>query len=508
MTRLGIGLYESPTGALLIDLAARAVGHRFGTDQHGFATFACFYPCTLQEAFWLYDRPGVPHVAVTGCGLVVWEGRLEDVAIVDGGVRLTALGYWQALSDVPYTALWSTTRLDGFVPTVVTGWSPQKYQMDQNERLFIGLRKNETYGNTTNIGSWLFRAPHRGERKIQHVSMTLSYVLPANWVLRFTAWNDGFADAQNSFIDTNGGSGSGTFTWDLSATPRDWVAIDIVNNTGGNYNYTGETGANHVTVTALRIKSTTSSDVYADEIAGALADYVNGINSSQLSAGGALIQSPGVDLQDEIYEDEYPADILRRLAGLGDSSDVLYETGVWENRALSFQPRGDTARSWYVDASSLDVERTLETLRNSAYAVYQEEGGRSLRTAASADSFSVARYGLTRRRGVRTNTTDATQAGSHRDAALADGRDPAPRAGLVFREIYDAAGIRWPLWVPRAWDRFVIRNLPPTLSIDIDRIRTFRLAETAYDVQADRLTVMPEQPQPALDVLVAGLERG
>ena len=502
---LGIGLYDSPTGALIYDLAARGAGQRFSSGEHGFDTFTCFLPLTLADAFRLYDRPGILHVSVTFGGLVVWEGRLEDVAIVDGGVRLTAFGYWRALSDAPYTALWSATRMDSFIPTLTNAWNPERYQMDQNDRLFIALQKNSVYSNGGNIGGWVLKAPHGGERKVQHVSMDYSYVLPVNWAVRLVAWNDGFLNLTATTITAVGGTASGTATWDLSATPRDWVGLDIFNFTGGNYTYLGENGVNHITVSALRVKTTTSAAVYADEIVDALVAFVNGLNSSQLSSGTGLVRSPAVDLQDELYEDVAPADIIDRLARLGDDSDPvqLYEAGVWVGRAVSFQRHGATARQWYVDASSVTVERTLDSLHNSVYATYQADAGRALRTDVSADANSAARHGLARRAAVRASTTDETQAETQRDASLNDGQTPRPRIRLRFKELYDANGVRFPAFMARAWDTLTIRNLPPTLSTDIDRLRTFRLSEVGYDVPSDMLDVTPEGFLPLLETLLA-----
>ena len=48
-----------------------------------------------------------------------------------------------------------------------------------------------------------------------------------------------------------------------------------------------------------------------------------------------------------------------------------------------------------------------------------------------------------------------------------------------------------------------IRNLPPTLSTAIDRIRTFRVSETRYDAMTNTLTVIPESPTPRVEIMLA-----
>lgn len=344
-TRLGAGLYTSYAGPLLIDLS-RAEQVRFSTNERGFASFSCFVPLGLVESFYLYDRATLPHVAVTWAGGVVWEGRLEDVAIVAGGLRLTALGYIRGYADAPYS--------------------------------------------TSHIG------------------------------------------------------------------------------------------------------------VTASSIVQALIASVSALNSF-MSSSTVLVQNPGVTLA-EVYEDQYPVDILDRLCNLGDSQTTprLWEAGVWENRILHFRPRGDVARKWFIDVAAPDIERTLDTLYNSVYAVYQDGGNQRAVTSTSADSTSIARYGLTRRAAVSLQAIDATLAGKVRDAYLADHKDPPVRAGLGFRRLYDQFGTLWPAFAARSGDQVTIRNLPPTATSDIDRIRTFRLKETDYDAAADWNAVVPEALQAGL----------
>lgn len=338
-TRLGAGLYASPTGPLLLDLS-RARQVRFSTNERGFASFSCFVPLSITDSFFIYDRPTLPHIAVTWAGGVVWEGMLEDVAIVDGGLRLTALGYIRGYAAAPYS--------------------------------------------TSHIG------------------------------------------------------------------------------------------------------------VTASTIVQALIAAANSLNSF-MSSSTMLVQDPGVTLA-EIYEDQYPVDILDRLCNLGDSQTTprLWEAGVWENRILHFRPRGDAARKWAVDVAAADIERTLETLYNSVYAVYQDGGNQRAVTATSSDSTSIARYGLTRRAAVSLQAIDSTLAGKVRDAYLSDHKDPPVRAGVGFRRLYDQFGTLWPAWAARSGDQVTIRNLPPTATSDIDRIRTFRLKETDYDAEADWMSIVPE----------------
>lgn len=250
--------------------------------------------------------------------------------------------------------------------------------------------------------------------------------------------------------------------------------------------------------------------VYADDIVKDIVSQISTLNSTQLSSSAALIQSPGLDLTDEIYEDAVPTDILMHLAELGDNQATprQWEVGVWEGRVLHFRPRGSAGRAWYVDVTSLEIARTLEDLVNSVYARYQDAQGRALRTAVNTDSASVARYGLTRRASLSTDTTSSTQAAVQRDAQLADHKDPLPRATVSFEAVYSADGARWPLYLVRSGDTVTIRNLPPSISTSIDRVRTFRISHTLYNLNDRTLEIELEVPPPRLVTLLARRAEG
>jgi sulfur carrier protein ThiS len=88
-------------------------------------------------------------------------------------------------------------------------------------------------------------------------------------------------------------------------------------------------------------------------------------------------------------------------------------------------------------------------------------------------------------------------------AQLNDTKDPIPRARLTIDAVFDQNGARWPLTAVRANDIIVIRNLPPTLSTTIDRIRILRAIRTELDVFSGVLTIEPESPLPSLAALLA-----
>lgn len=496
--RLSLCVYEDTTRSRLIaDLSARARRVTMTTNVHGYSTLTCLVPMTLREAFTWYDRPGLPHVVVDFCSKPVWEGRLEDVSIVNEGVALGAFGYWRAYSDLPYTALWSVTSVADW--RIITGddvstVNESLYQQDNNNRLFVATTKGTAYTSGADSGGYVYVTPDGGLRDIQHVSFTYDYNLPANWTVRASAFDSSFGSAIGTSITTAGGAASGTFTWDISATPRAIAAVRIYNSSGATYTETSETGAHYLKVTSPRLKSTTSSTVQASDIAAGLAAWVNSMNSSQAQASASKIEATGVDLTDEVYADETPADILNRIIKTGDSSGNQLEVGVWSDRYLHLRRRGKYGMAWYVDAATLEVERSLDTLHNSAYVVYQSATGRTLRTASNGNGYSQIRYGVRRRAAVSATTTSSATAVDIRQAYLADNSDPIPRSSITFDRLYDSAGGLYPLWLCRSGDTITIRNLPTSVSAAIDRIRTFTVSETRYDLSNNTLSVVPELP--------------
>lgn len=484
-------------------------GLRFSTNDHGFAALeAGFIPMTLQEAFECYTWPGLPHAIVTDHeSATIWEGRVEDVAIVEGGIRLTAFGYQRALYDVPYTALWSKSGSGDwrFITSQDQGaFTNERYEGDNNNRLYIAPRNGESFDTGTDSGGFTYAVPHNSARDITNIALDYVLELPANWRFIVASYEDDFTSGNTlNTVTATGGIDSAVLGLTLG-TPQPRVVVYIRNNTGSTSTISADTGTNYFKATDLRIKSTTSSTVVASEIVAGIVAYINGINGDQLSADESLIEATTEDLQDEIYEDEWPGDIFDRLAQLH-----TYEWGVYEGRRVYFRARGSGGRAWYVDATEIiNLERSLENVRNSAYGIYRDADGRTLRTNTVGDADSQGRYGVLRRGFISVQTTSLGEAQVHRSTWLADKADASARAEVRFNRLYDVSGALYPLYALRAGDTITIRNLSPSLSGDVDRIRTFVVAETEYDAAEDSIRVSPEMPIPSLDRLVARREAG
>ena len=506
---LSVQVYAQ-TGDLLADLTVPSQkgfgggGLRFTTNKHGFGSLTLpLARMSLAESFAAYEWPGTPAVVVTdGAGAIVWEGRVEDVAIVDGGVSVNALGYQRALYDLPYTGMWSATSLADWKTVTKDNNStnrPEQYEMDNNNRLFIAPKKGETFGNGTHAGSWTYTVPHQFGAGLQTIDLEYDMLVPSGWKFYVTTYNYSFGSPSTINTVTSTGVGlTGTLSLSLSGAVR--VNVILRNDSGASSTISDDTGVNYLKVTSVRLKTTTSAAVYASEIVEGMVAHVTAVNADQLSASTALIEATATDLNNETYQDMLPAAIIDRLASIHN-----YEWGVYENRQLYFRGRAaEPDRAWYVDVSRApDIERSLENVRNSIYSVFRDAASNTKRTLLAADSGSVSRYGLTRREALQVQTTDDTEARTHRDVRLNDSKRRTDRATIETAFLYDANGGIWPLWAARSGDSITMRNLSPALTTSIDRIRTFRIGETEYDAEADSLTITPDEPTPTLVTLVA-----
>lgn len=504
--RLFLAIYETRGGTLIADFQTRARGLEIGFNEHGAAAASWDVPCGLFEAFSLYARCMGRHCEISAVGHPVWSGRVEDIKMTADGLAFAAYGYQRALSDVTYTQFWSSTKYAAWEVWngITNNRRPNLYRFSTNDEIGLYLQRGDTYqSGGLDVGSMMFRVPSSSSWYVSACSFDWEITLPTNWSFTIQTRDEAYGSTATVTIATGNGA-TQTGTTSPAITQNKILIFSIFNNTGANYTATGETGTQYARITNIRVKGTTSAAVNASEIVQSLITATAAVNPGQISTAMAQIQNPGIDLRDESYEDQYPADILDYLASLGDSQTPprQWEWGVDQDQAIYFRPRG-SGRQWYIDIAEPDLEQTLDNLFNSTYAVYQDATGRATRNATSTDATSVQQYGVTRRRAVSVQTTNSTQAGTHRDAALADGKDPRPRVGIETRAIYTQSGMRVHPWVVRPGDVISIRNLPPIISADVDRLRTFVLSEIKIDADSGTATLTPESPTPGLDVMVA-----
>ena len=501
MSQLSFQIYDDATlDTQLADFSARVRGLQFSTGKHGFASCSGFVPMGMDEAFAVYSWEGTAHVQiVNGIGAPVWQGRLEDVAIVPGGVQLGAFGRWRALTDLPYTGLWSSTDYKSWYVCTDENRSdmrPDQFKFSKTGFLNVALVKNETYTANT-YGGMFFEVPRTSPRNVRIVEFDYEFYAAAGYAAQFLSVQKAAdSEAFSGFfagwtLNGNGSVQSGS----QSVTTQDWPGAFFGIRVPGT-TYTNDTGARYLKITNLRVKTTTETSVLASDIAANMMAYINNRNAGQIDTSRAFVTETSTDLLDVQFDDTYPADILDELATLEN-----FRAAVWENGTLYFGAKG-AGRNWYIDADAFEIERSLEDVRNSAYAKYRGARGQTVRTDEETDSDSQSRYGVIRRGVVNVNTSDETEAETHRDAWLTD-QETVMRANVEFSRLYDASGAEWPLYMLRADDNVFIRNLPPTLDSAVDSVRSFVVGSTTYDVDNNEISIEPEVPTPTLVTLIA-----
>jgi hypothetical protein len=474
---------------------------RMTSNRHGYAALDFFVPMERALALALQETGQAADVLVTGQGgRRVWRGRVEDLRMAEGGVRVGAFGYSRAYRDLRYTGLWSNTGSGGWRPVLETELSfaaAGRYEMDNNNRLNIELKQNES-SSTDFRGVMVWELPDKGVRTASQFlfDYTITGVVSNAYVLIVRGYNDSWTQTSTSTVASTTSSTSGSATVTLGANTTK-VAVLFSRNSGTPHTHTGATGDIYARLTNLRIRSV-AGNVLGSGIVAAMAAHVAATNPSQVSTSAAFVTATTQDLRDEVYEDLPHADILDRMAAIHE-----FDWAVWEDKRLRFAPRGQGGQRYVVDAVRVEIEQSLEPMSNRAYALYKSQGGRTLRTATAQNLEGVARLGLVREGVVRAETTSATEAAFWRDSFLEDRGRYAMRAEVVFERIFTETGAIVPNYEPRAGDVLTIRNLMPTGNVELDFVRSFRMAATAYDVEGDELRVEPDVPTPTLVTLVA-----
>lgn len=499
--RLSVTLRATPGGSLILDATALVIAEASScsTNTHGYATASIALDVAYSRAMWLRAQLLGAWLTISDGVAVRWEGRVEDLRVEGDRLTLTAYGAQRAFSDLPYTALWSSTSTADWTmmtPDDLSVVAPERWQSDTNNRLYLAPRKNEKFSLSSRAGI-VVKAPSGGGRQIVACSFSYEFLAPSGWQGRLDVTGVGAVWT----LSGTGAVQSGTQTLTFSAS--DNIYFLMFYNNATETVFAGETGSAYFKLTNVRVKTTTATSVTADLIASHIVASVSAVNPDHLSSSTALIQSPGLDLQNEVYEDADMADILSYLVALGDTQTPprQWEWAVWEDRVLVLRPRGSAGRTWYVNVPNPTVEDTLDTLINSVTPVLKTANGDRVVGTTVSDAGSIARYNLTRREALVMDTTSATEATSRANARLADRKTPLPHVQIPVTEIRDANGGARPLYELASGDTVILSNLPVNLSTDVDRLRIFRVAETEYRLDGTA-AITPELPLPSLEVLL------
>ncbi len=233
----------------------------------------------------------------------------------------------------------------------------------------------------------------------------------------------------------------------------------------------------------------------------------------QISTTYTNIADPGVNLTPQTYdEDEYPGDIIARLAKYSDSAYQRWDFAIWEDRLPWFQAVDVTpsAVDWQMfvgEFETISIERSARNLYNDIYSVYLS-GAVKTRTASATNAASQTKY-ITRQKPI-TNLGEisAAAATSRRDYELESRREVQQQSTLVLSgDAFDARRVRKPLWHIRAGQVLRITDYQPfgaqAGSPQLNAWNTFHIVRTEYDADRNRMTIYPDTETRRLDYLLA-----
>ena len=476
---------------------------RFSTGENGFASLSASYPVPVESAMQLYlYGQNATIIAAAHDGTTVWVGRVEDVMVNNTGITIGAFGFARAYGDLLYTALWSKDSSVGFRPTTANELSSRngRYNLDNNNRVYLELKKDETYVNGAN-GAMVYELPDKGVRSAATISFSWNFenTTGQEFVMAVGGYTSAWAFVSIDFVfSSTATSGSGTQATTFPANVQK-VVISFFPLSGTPYTYTGETGDTWARATNIRIKSTTSTAVTVGEIAAGLVSYIAAENPSNVTASLSGIDAAAYvdDLREQIYEDMRPSEILTDLCQVAN-----LRWRVWQDKILTVAPVGTNAITYYVDATGIQFQSSLDPVANTAYATYSDSN-RTLRTAKTQDAEIKARWGFTRETTTNVQTESQTEAERWRDALLIDQKGKGLRARVQFDYIFSANGVLTDKWRIRAGDRIVIRNLSPEVYDAVPFASSFIVERTDYNADTNVLSVEPFIPVPTLVTIIA-----
>lgn len=504
-----VGLYESPTGALVADHTAMITQLQWATDTGGDKDLTYTALIAPRDAMALFDRRDILHVRVSRGGEVLWQGRVTGAGVsIESAtsVRIQALGYRTALYDTLYIAMWRTTDLRQWLPQV--GFSPRRadlYNVIQSDTR-IGVSVQARRYTTAMHGKLAYAVPDGSSRPITTVRMTLAYELPAGMDLVVQR----AVFATGTTTDLTRISGPATV---LSSTISHVIAVGdnaraILVGIEPTTNVTVAV-ADDFFVTARSVilsTRTASTDALAQgsyvEVVQDLVDELSGINPGQITTSTAQLTSIGGIWETVVYEDRRPGQILDEIVTYGNGTTLL-EWGVDAQRTLYMRPVTDLRVTWQIEVSSMTMDRLNTDLYNAAYSVSQLPDGSVVRSAIDRDVTSILQLGIEREIVVNVGQTTDQGIGV---AAFTNSRlnylsTPIPEIAIVPSLVTRLGAIVEPYRV-RAGDAVQLLSAP-FIGVDgLARLRTFRVIETRYDAIADRIEITPEKAPPRLQDVV------
>lgn len=514
-----------------------------------------------------YIRQRVQRVVVTAPGRR-WTYRATEPRLMTNGVEIVGIGPAYDIDDAIYCALWSTTKTDVWEPMTnnqISTYDAGKWDLDQNNRIYLGVRKGTTY-NASVAGGQTYAIPHRSSRPLTAVIFDFELTATAvGWIAELYATDDAFAAPVRIFqfpsiIGTQTGhrtilcgnverifaafqyiSGSTIYAGETGSTRFVLTNVRVVTGLTGLISTTiplgvgaigsqvvtpasmagivigskltiGNTGAEEVTVTATTATTFTATFTTTHPVGVKVAGW-NGLTAREIAADvvadaaplGGIRNTTALVAQDSSDQTEAEWINVPSSQVLGDLAERLgWFFKVRSDRVVQVAPAGTYGRAWLVNFDDIELARAYDFV-NVARATYEDSAGTFRQTTDASDSISQSVLGVQRQGVIEAPTTSASQALSLRDQYLTASRWRGLRARYAIRQVL-VDGRMAPKLEVQPGDTIRLAKLGPWLNYSQTQAISFIVDRVRYDALGDVLEVEPLLPLPTLDVLLAQKE--
>lgn len=474
---ISVILFTAPTGSPLLDATPFVESCQLSTNAHGTQAIDVELARNLYDAFRLYDAPGTLHIEVNDGAQILGASRLEDPGLHAGrmgAAKLNALGYQRALSDIPYTALWSDTSLGAWYAGAsadVSDAYPDRFTISTEDQAYLQItpQKNSTQGNTPIVGRIMYRAPNSGSRSIIGIQFSWAVTAGSNWQvgLQSVASPSSVSTIWSQNLAAGALSGAVHATFTATSTLSFYIYYNaapatVVGDTGDLYLrisnirvVTATTNRVNTTLTANRAAGTNVTATVgstAGMYVGQLLTMNSGTttseqvavlsigSSTQFNATFANSYTTGQAVQgQQIYADEIVRDLVSTVSGINSSQLSSATSGITS-------PGRDIADALYEDQLPDEIITALAATGNSSNQAYEwgvddqrrvffrQQGSRATTWYVDIDDLELSRSldglynsgytvyedvgGMTVRSAVSTNSTSVLRYGLTRRQAI------------------------------------------------------------------------------------------
>lgn len=473
----------------------------------------------------------------------IWAGHMRHIEQDVDTITVTALGNWVHLHDLTYIGggatpgtigrLWSDTRYERWKPAtddLIAGRTPERYEFDQQNRLFIAPRKGENFGPIGTAHGGLYYLTLYDD--VKRITFNYNFVNPSNWV----GWLRSF----------NAGWGAGNTEWTIAVTGAGAQNIVLVNAraillfemyyNAAAANYGGETGACRLRITNLYLYGTSDTTPTVTDVATDIVAQLSG--SGVISGDTSLIETIAMTLQPLFYErGESCLDALEDAASFGDANyrrlawgvesggdRVFVRTPDRDNVRYVIPPgcatnmgaRGEAHEDFVTEGWGMYADEEGVTQYTAKYYAHVTQAGIVVNTTSTGNDLASTVYGIRRDRVVDFGRVSAALATAYIQRYLIEHAHPqvTSRWQVVGRVQDLAKGGAWisPHQMETGWlvqvPHFRAVEAEGAAGVDLREWETtFMLAGLSWDDDNKRARLTPEGASTDLQKIVELVRR-